>query len=128
MKKNFDKWHSEKRAIHNDKKRPFFHEREIWFSSLGENIGFEQDGAGNDFLRPVIIIKKFNNDIFWCVPLTTKDKTEKHYFRFVSDNLTSTAIISQMRVLDAKRLQYKRGYLDKKDFGEIKKKIRQFLV
>ena len=44
MKKDFKKWMEQKVKIHNDKTHPFFHEREVWFSSLGENIGFEQDG------------------------------------------------------------------------------------
>lgn len=41
MKKDFQKWHILKRGIHNDKERRFYHEREVWWCSLGENIGFE---------------------------------------------------------------------------------------
>lgn len=80
-------------------------------------------------MRPVIIIKKFNNEIFWCIPLTTKIKTGKHYHSFSFDEKEiSTAIISQLRLIDAKRLQYKVGDINKGDFEEIKRKIRQFLV
>lgn len=129
VKKNFQKWHNEKTIVHNSKERPFFHNREIWFCSLGENIGFEQDGNGDDFLRPVIIIKKFNNEIFWCIPLTTKTKTSDHYHSFnFNKNEISTAILSQLRLLDAKRLQYKIGTISKEDFEEVKRKIKQFLA
>lgn len=35
-----------------------FYEREIWWCSLGVNIGFEQDGTNDLFERPVLVIKK----------------------------------------------------------------------
>jgi mRNA-degrading endonuclease toxin of MazEF toxin-antitoxin module len=129
MKKDFKKWHEEKLVVHNEKERPFFHEREVWFCILGENIGFEQDGSGKEFLRPVIIIKKFNNEICWCVPLTTKLKKGQYYFSFnLANNEVSTAILSQLRLVDVKRFQYKIGNVPKSDFAELKRKIRQFLA
>jgi len=81
MKKDYKIWMGRKSKIHNDKVRPFFHEREVWFSSLGENIGFEQDGSGDKFLRPLLILRKFNNEVLWALPLTRIDKTGKYYFR-----------------------------------------------
>lgn len=84
MQKDFKKWMGQKAEIHNNKTRPFFHEREIWFSSLGENIGFEQDGSGEKFMRPVLILRKFNNEVIWALPLTRTDKTGKYYFRTLS--------------------------------------------
>ena len=51
-----------------------FHEREVWWCSLGANIGFEQDGGGEDFERPVVILKKFNLDACLIVPLTARPK------------------------------------------------------
>ena len=64
IKKDFQKWHSKKSQIDDIENRPFFHEREIWFCYLGTNVGFEQDGSDKDFLRPIVVIKKFNNQIF----------------------------------------------------------------
>jgi mRNA-degrading endonuclease toxin of MazEF toxin-antitoxin module len=97
---------------------------------LGENIGFEQDGTGKDFLRPVIALKKFNNEVLWCIPLITKKKTGKYYHSFVLQKKEekSIAILSQVRLIDAKRLRYKMGESLPEDFEEIKRKIRQFLV
>ena len=70
----FNNWNEKKQKAHNDKQRPFFHEQEVWFCSLGANIGFEQDGRGDDFLRPVLVLKKFNNEIFWALPMTKNAK------------------------------------------------------
>jgi len=130
MKKDFKKWHGQKTEIHNNKIRPFFHEREIWFSSLGENIGFEQDGSGENFLRPILILKKFNNEVIWTLPLTRTDKIGKYYFRISlvtddgkTDNSLSVVILSQLRLVDAKRLQYKMGTIKENEFIKIKEAL-----
>jgi mRNA interferase MazF len=126
--KDFTYWHTEKTEIQSGKERPFFHEREVWFSTIGANIGFEQDGRGDKFLRPVLILKKFNNEVLWAIPLTTKSKQGKYYFSFSLEGVEgSTAILSQLRLLDAKRLQYKIGNISTEEFKELKTKLRQLL-
>jgi len=128
MKKDFQKWHSEKSDLHNEKVRPFFHLREVWFASLGMNVGFEQDGKHEKFLRPVIILKKFNNQVCWAIPTTKKPKKGIHYFSFEYDEGESTtAILSQLRLIDSKRLDYKIGTMKENDFAEMKKRLIAFL-
>ena len=39
----------------------------------------------------------------------------------------STVVLSQIRLIDAKRLQYKMGDLGEKDFLELKKRLIEFL-
>jgi len=130
MKKDFQKWHKRKTDLEEVPKRPFFHEREIWFCYLGVNVGFEQDGNEEEFLRPVVVFKKFNNEIFWGIPLTKlkkkKDKkSEKYYYHFsFIKGVVSSAVISQVRLVDAKRLSRLIGSVSKKDFEEIKKKFK----
>ena len=128
INKNFKDWNIEKSDLNENKVRAFFHEREVWFASIGVNIGFEQDGRGDKFLRPAIILKKFNNEVLWCVPLTKNQKKGKYYFSFKLNNGVSTAILSQIRLIDSKRLQYKIGDLTEEDFTQIKEKLKQFLA
>lgn len=130
MEKDFLKWHKKKKEIHEDRPRVFFHEREVWFCYLGANVGFEQDGSGDDFLRPIIILKKFNNEVLWVVPLTKKrKKNHKYYFEFYSKSgVGSSAILSQIRLIDAKRLKYKIGDMSASDFDAFKAKIRQLIA
>ncbi|MDP3882705.1 MAG: type II toxin-antitoxin system PemK/MazF family toxin [Candidatus Staskawiczbacteria bacterium] len=130
MKKDFKKWMEQKAKIHNDKIRPFFHEREVWFSSIGENVGFEQDGGGETFMRPALILKKFNNEVVWALPLTRTDKTGKYYFRISlvaddgnMDDRPSVVILSQLRLVDAKRLQYKVGTVKEDEFIKLKEAL-----
>jgi mRNA interferase MazF len=129
MKKNYKVWHPLKAEINNtEDKRPFFHEREIWFCHFGENVGYEQDGRGEEFLRPVIVFCKFNNEVFWAIPLTRTDKKLRFYFSFTFDRSgQSTAVLSQIRLLDARRLSYKTGEISEKDFSKLKKKFEALL-
>lgn len=128
MKKDFQKWHNKKAQVDDIEKRPFFHEREIWFCHLGANVGFEQDGTGDDFQRPIIIIRKFNNEICWVVPLSKTDKRSRYYFAFkFNDVITSVAILSQIRLLDARRLSRKTGEMNKNEFAHLISKIKALL-
>lgn len=128
MEKDFQLWYKNKEKIHYNKIRPFFDKREVWFCVLGVNVGFEQDGSEN-FLRPVLIIRKFNNEIFWGLPLTKKLKKGKYYYQFLINkkNKPSTVILSQIRLIDAKRLQYKIGDVNNKEFEDIKKRLIELL-
>ncbi len=127
--KDYTVWHNIKTKMHNEKERPFFHEREVWFCSLGANIGFEQDGRGAEYLRPVVIIKKFNNEICWVIPLTKNEKKGRYYFSFSYTNyVVSTAILSQIRLIDSKRFEYKSGTMNEFDFAVLKQKLTQLLA
>lgn len=128
FQKNFRVWHKLKLSLNDSQIRIYFHESEIWFCHLGENIGYEQDGRGADFLRPVIILKKFNNQIFWAIPLTKTGKEGKYYHSFnFYRGVKSTAILSQVRLVDAKRLKYKSGSMKKEEFIRMKEKIKRLL-
>jgi mRNA interferase MazF len=133
MKKDFIKWHGKKSAIETIVKRPFFHEREIWFCYIGANVGFEQDGRGEDFIRPIVIIRKFNNEIFWGIPLTKakkklNSKAKKYYYLFsFMPNIESAAILSQIRLIDGKRLSRRIGSMTETQFRELNKKLKALL-
>ena len=132
MKKDFKKWHGKKSGIDAIEHRPFFHEREIWFCYLGANVGFEQDGGGEEFLRPVLVFRKFNNEIFWAIPLTKIKKGKKKNPRFYSsfsfiEGIESAAVLSQIRLIDARRLSRKIGSVSEDIFKEITKKLKALL-
>ena len=124
-KKDFKEWHTKKESIENrPSSRLFFHEREVWWCALGENIGFEQDGKGKQFLRPVLVFKKFNNEVFWAIPLSTRIKDSRFYFSIkLADNIPRVAILSQLRLIDAKRLVDKIGVVNKESLHSIEKAV-----
>src|SRR3989344_2005502 len=104
--KDFDRWNELKKKLHISVKAKdfYFREREIWWCSLGVNIGFEQDGKNDNFERPVLIVKIFNKEVLWIVPLTSRHKDNKYYYKFDYKNKPQSAILSQVRLISSKRL------------------------
>lgn len=127
MFKDFWKWHKKKEKINEIVEPPFFHEGEIWSCYLGNNVGTEQDGSGDDFLRPVLIFRKFNRNALLIIPLTRREKETQHYYSFKTSAGKSTAILSQIRLIDARRLSYLVSRINKKDFTALKEKLRVLL-
>lgn len=123
MEKDFKTWHNKKEKVDRKEARVFFHEREIWFCHLGTNVGFEQDGKGENFGRPVIVFRKFNKEVFWSVPLTTREKGGKFYLPIPVGDEPRKAILSQLRLLDAKRLYQKVGMIDSATHKQLEEAI-----
>ncbi len=139
MHKDFDRWNKKKKTLDAAATpRVFVHERELWFAHVGTNIGFEQDGRGDESLRPVLVLRKFNNEIFWALPLTKTEKPDSPYyasFEYIvfpevecAPRLSSVAILSQLRLIDGKRLRYKIGTVPTEEFTAIKRKTRRLLA
>ena len=65
MESSFDKWNQVKKKVHRKENRVGFKEREIFWVRLGQNIGSEEFGKGNEFQRPVIVLRKLTRDTFY---------------------------------------------------------------
>ncbi len=118
--KNYEKWHLVKSKIESLEKSELFREREIWWCSLGENIGFEQDGKNENFERPVLILKKFSHDVFLWIPMTSTKKEHPYYFAYKLHDTEWSFILSQARLLSSKRLQRKISVIGRGLFWQIK--------
>lgn len=124
----FDIWNSQKKKIHFHDVKRHFKERDIYYARVGHNVGFEQNGRGVSFLRPVVILRKFNDRLFWGIPLTRTKKKGDYYYSFsFTHNKMSTAILSQLRLFDSHRLMHKIGMISPIDFENLKKKTSNLL-
>lgn len=123
---NFDSWNVIKKEIHKNKNRIHFRQGEIWFVSIGQNIGYEVYGKGENFLRPVVIFRKINKNTFLAIPLTSKIKEDKFHCIIDFKEKQNSAILSQVKTIDAKRLAYKTGNLDKNVFESLEKSFVEF--
>lgn len=123
--KDFKGWSKLKVAL-DDKTfgRPGYKVREIWWMHTGLNVGFEENGKGNTFVRPVLVLAAFSRELFWGIPLTSNHKTGTYYFTFEYSNYKSTAILSQLRAYDSKRLVRKFGEMNKTDHYKITVKVK----
>jgi len=128
MQKDFNGWNDEKKRVHARTRTPFCHERELWWCSLGVKVGFEQDGSGTAFRRPVLVLKHLSRETFLAVPLTKSSR--KHPLRIPLgeiDGEEAQAILSQMRVIDTHRLVRKIGILDLERFEDMRKAVKAML-
>jgi mRNA-degrading endonuclease toxin of MazEF toxin-antitoxin module len=125
--KDFDRWNVVKKNINAKNRRVFFYEKEIWWMNVGINVGSEQDGKGNLFIRPVFIYKKINSRTFLGIPLTKVLKEDLEHVPFYFDYDISTVIISQIRVFDRKRLEHRMGSVSDYLFLKIKKAVIAFV-
>ena len=127
MEKDFNAWNEEKKRV-NELPPKLYHARELWWCSLGVNVGFEQDGTGEDFQRPVIILRGVSRNTCYVVPLTTSPK--RHPMRIpvgTVEGKNASALISQMRLIDTRRLVNKIGFLDKRTFSVVRKAAKDLL-
>ena len=78
----FVQWTKLKIKLHlsNKEKELYFREGEIWWASLGANVGHEEEGKNDSFERPILALKKFNEHLLWAIPLTTKTKEDNPYY------------------------------------------------
>jgi len=128
MQKYFDAWNEKKKSIQCAERPVFFMEREIWLCHVGLNVGSEQDGKGDEFLRPVLVLRKFGSNLLWIVPLTKVQKAADYYFEFSFDPpIVSVAILSQIKLIDVRRLKRKIGMMPQGDFEALKQKFRALL-
>ena len=124
MEKDFDIWNELKKKLNN--KNPIYvSEREIWFCSVGINIGSEQDGKHELFERPVLVLKKVTNNTFLGVPLTSNKKKGSWYVNIESTN--SSAIISQIKLFDTRRLARKLKSISSEEFDKIKNELKNYI-
>lgn len=124
MQKDFDDWNKEKRKIHETGERPFYHSREIWWCSVGVNIGNELDGTGKEHDRPVLVLRAFNRETFFGVALIGHARTGRYYFPLGEvDGRKAVANLSQARLYDAKCLIRKVMTLDELTFRQLSKAL-----
>lgn len=123
MVDNFEIWNQTKKRLDSKNKLRTFKQREIWWCSIGINVGHEENGKGATSNRPVLVIKKFNYRLFWGVPLTTQSKDTPHYHAFSFLGKPQNAMLTQARLWDAARLSNCMGRLSEKEFNAIRKDL-----
>ena len=131
--KQFNDWNEIKKNINNHKnKKVGFKTRDIFYINMGENIGFEQNGKGADFVRPIVILKVFNREMFFAIPLSSQIKEGKFYYSFEFEAKDKSinknvALLSQMRLFSSKRLLNKIGMINKNDFKNMKDNFKNII-
>ena len=125
MEKDFDNWNNLKKLIHKKEiNEEFnFHSGDVWWTTLGINIGKEINGKNETFERPVLILKVINKHTLYVLPLTSKDHfTDKYHFKVnYEDGGSGVVVFSQMRVVSSNRLLRKLSKINKRDLEKVRK-------
>ena len=129
---DFDKWCGIKKHINKKEKTIGIKLRDVVFINMGKNIGFEQNGKGEKFLRPVIVSKIFSKNLFFGIPLTSKIKKGNFFetveFTYKNKFYQNSAILVQTKTFDTKRILYKKGMIKKEDFERLQLKLKELLT
>ena len=91
------------------------------------NIGDEENGKGESYQRPVLVLKKFNNHIFFGIPLTSRIKDNYLYHKIHFKNKISSALLSQARTFESKRMIDMMGKLTTEEFEKVRKSLKDIL-
>lgn len=117
----FDAWNVKKKKL--DQQRNYLHpkEREIWWCSVGKNVGSEIYGKGNNFARPVLVINADEDRNFVGIPLSSILRSRKYssIIRSEDGNLHS-ALVYQMKNFDNKRLINLFSSVSKEEYLKVK--------
>jgi len=119
-------WFRLKLVLWNKESKTVFKQRELWWCSLGVNLGEEIFGKGEKFTRPILIFRKLTGNSFLGLPLTSHQKEGSWYVRISQRGRKSWVMLNQARILDKKRLTNRIGTLDDKDFQEVKQRFLDF--
>lgn len=123
MEKDFDGWNMKKKEIDKRVERLYFRDGEVWWVNFGLNIGYALNGKGEDFWRPVVVLKKYNEYSFIALPLSTTSKRNKYLISAGEiDGKQAVAVLSQIRNIDSKRLVNKIAHLERETLAELKEK------
>lgn len=99
----FSKWTKNKCNLRYNGTMPKFpiYNNFIYWCNLGINIGSEQNK-----LRPVLIVKSFKKSpICSIIPLTTKRLHDGYWFHIDLDEIDSTALVEQLRIVSKIRIE-----------------------
>ena len=122
--KSFDIWNGLKKQLDERENLPFANQREIWWCSLGLNVGTEEDGKNELFERPVLILKVFSKTMIRIAPLTSKARNDDHHVPITYNDREGSVILSQIKTISTKRLSRKLTRLDKMQFEIVSTRVR----
>ena len=120
INKRFDEWIKVKSDLHFAGVYRNIKEGDVWWCSIGENVGVEINGKQEFFLRPVLVMKKLSKFGFMGVPLTSQPHEGSWYVQFDFKDKHQNAVLAQARVFSVYRLRRKMGTVPDSDLELVR--------
>ena len=128
IREEFDNWIEQKKYLHFRDRSPRIRIGEVWWCSVGYNVGVEINGKGSTYIRPVVIYKVLGRYSFLGIPLTSQPKHGTWYAEFTFKNRAQYAALCSMRAMSKARLFKKYGELSKGDYLGIINALRRLYI
>ena len=125
--KNFDAWNEKKKLIHERRPPPHIKAGDVWWCSIGVNVGHEQDGKNEWHERPVCVIRCFGTELVWTIPFTTQKQEGFYYVYAPFDKRDNWAMITHVHLLSTRRLSHRVGSVPRASVVEICERISHLL-
>ena len=119
-KKHFDEWNEIKSDLHFSRIYRDIKEGDVWWCSIGENVGVEINGKQEFFLRPILVLRKLSKFGFMGIPLTSQQHKGSWYVPFEFKNKQQYAVLAQARVVSVYRLHRKMGTVPNSDLELVR--------
>lgn len=126
---NYDVWNDKKKLLERDDrfKTLYFKQGEIWWCSLGKNIGTESFGKGDEFRRPVLVIKKLSSEMCIVLPVSMQKKQGSWFIEISFNKEKRWILLHQVRMMHTKRFQRYMGEVSTGDLILVKEKLAVLL-
>ena len=127
MEKDFDAWNVKKKELEVLDKKFLFKTGDIWWCSVGLNVKAESCGKGDEYQRPILILKKLSSGSCIGIPLSTQEKVGSWFTDITIHGEKRYALLYQIRMFSANRFQRRLASLDYADMSRVKEKLKQLL-
>ena len=127
-KNDFEQWNKIKQQLNASERTTYIHEGDVWFCSIGKNIGHEQDGKNYYYERPVLIVCRFTADYFWGIPITSSARTGPYSMEIEFAGIKRVALLFHLRSYDRKRLGRRMGCIGCKQLETIRARLATLLT
>ena len=126
--KEYNKWNEKKKTIEfAQEKKILFKEGEIWWCSIGINVGNEVFGKGEYYSRPVLIIKKLSHNSAIILPLSSKAREGTWFTEILIQEEKNWVMLNQIRMTHSKRLIDRLCTIKEEDFTKVRKELKYLL-
>ena len=114
-------WCEVKISLWEKRQNIVFYQGEVWWCSIGMNVDEETFGKGDKFRRPILILRKFTNDSFLGLPITSSGEEGSWQVSVMVADRPNWVMLNQARIFDKKRLGSKVAMVSYADFLKVKK-------